>query len=61
MCNERKALTNHNDKQSTVYTAAKYFTKSIGIGEVVLNVRLNKWEEFSQTKRYVVRKDRFTK
>jgi len=43
MCNERKALTNlDKDKQLTVYTVAKYSTKSIGTGEVVLNVRLNK-------------------
>jgi len=40
-----KAFTNPNkDRQSTVY-AAKYSTKSIGAGEVILHARLNKHEK----------------
>jgi len=46
MCIEQKAFTNLNkDRQSTVYTAAKYSTKSIDAGEVILNARLNKHEK----------------
>jgi len=33
------------DRQSTVYSATKYSTKSIGTGEVILNERLNKNEK----------------
>jgi len=48
MCNEQKAFTNlDKDKQSIVYTTVKYSTKSIGIGEVVLNAKLNKKEKNS--------------
>jgi len=35
------------EKQSTVYTAAKHSTKSMGTGEIVLNPRLNKDEQNS--------------
>jgi len=46
MCNEREAFTNLNkDKQSTVYTTMKFSTKSISIGEIVLNVKFNKKEK----------------
>jgi len=54
MCTERKAFTNlDKDKQSTIYTAMKYFTKSIGVAEIILKsypARLNKHEKkFSET------------
>jgi len=46
MCTKQKALTNLNkDRQSTIYTAVKYSTKSIGVSEVILNARLNKHEK----------------
>jgi len=46
MCNEGKAFTIlDKDKQSTVYTVAEYFVKSISSDEVVVNVRLNKNEK----------------
>jgi len=46
MCNEGKAFTIlDKDKQSTVYTVAEHSVKSIGSGEVVVNVRLNKNEK----------------
>jgi len=44
ICTEQKAFTN-KDRQSTVYTAAKYSKKSIDAGEVILNARLNKHEK----------------
>jgi len=43
MCTEQKAFTNLNkERQSIIYTTAKYITKSIGAGEIILNARLNK-------------------
>jgi len=46
MCTEQKAFTNLNqNRQSTVYIAARYSTKSINVGEVILNARLNKHEK----------------
>jgi len=45
-CTEQIAFTNFNkDRQSTIYTAVKYSTKSIGAGEVILNAKLNKHEK----------------
>jgi len=46
MCTERKGFMNlDQNKQSTVYIAMKYSTKSIDTGKVILNVRLNKREK----------------
>lgn len=46
MCNEGKEFTIlDKDEQSTVYTAAKHFIKSIDSVEVVVNVRLNRNEK----------------
>jgi len=45
MCTESVHESYDKDKQSIVNTIAKYSTKSISIGEVVLNARLNKKEK----------------
>jgi len=45
-CAPNGKFTNLNkDRRSTVYSAVKYSTKSIGTGEVILNTKLNKHEK----------------